>query len=136
MAKDITVDKLTIGGKLTSQEVRSKDILIKQDDETYVSVKDALKKLPPTWIKSVNNILPDENGNVQIETGDKEYTAFEVIVKNHDTVSGEKVTTTFFGINEYDNNTQYTRGERCIYTLSDQEYPNLYEAYAEIPAGS
>lgn len=29
MAKNITVDKLTIGNKLTSKEVRSEDILIK-----------------------------------------------------------------------------------------------------------
>lgn len=66
MAKDITVDKLTIGNKLTSKEVRSEDILIKQGDDSYVSVKDALKKLPPSWVKSVNGILPGEDGDIKL----------------------------------------------------------------------
>lgn len=56
MSKEITIDKLTIGNTLSTRDVKSEDILIKQDDGSYVSVKDSLSKLPASWIKTVNGI--------------------------------------------------------------------------------
>ena len=56
MSKEIAIDKLTIGNTLSTRDVKSEDILIKQDDGSYVSVKDSLSKLPASWIKTVNGI--------------------------------------------------------------------------------
>lgn len=61
MAKDITVDTLTIGNRLQSKEVKTEEIYLKKPDGSYTKLSEALANIPSSW--AVDSELKPQSAN-------------------------------------------------------------------------
>lgn len=69
MATNITANTLDITQTLNAGEVKASDLKIHTSGDEYVSVKDKIGSLPEQFILTVNNVGPDEHGNVEVQVG-------------------------------------------------------------------